>query len=175
MEERKYKGVLNKKLMNKIASNLVSNWQRRLALGATGIAIMFAVFFMIKGYQSPAMILAVGALLFALEFIWISRSTAKKVLNRTMRQIGSDEYTVILENNAIRIRPPRSKNYLRIKYAEVIQIWEKPEAFFIYTSELLVIAIDKTELTEEEARQIRVFLDGHCISMAMRRNNMKTV
>jgi hypothetical protein len=175
MEERKYKGVLNKPLMNKIASNLVSNWQRRLALGATGIAIMFAVFFMIKGYPNPAMVLAVGALLFALEFILISRSTAKKVLNRTIRQIGSDEYTVILENNAIRVRGYRSKNYLRIKYNDILDIWEKPEAFFLYTSDLAVIAIDKTEMTAAEIGQVRVFLDGHCISMAMRRNKMKSL
>ena len=175
MEERKYKGVLNKPLINKIASNLVSVWQRRLALGATGIAIMFAVFFMIKGYQNPAMVLAIGALLFALEFILISRSTAKKVLNRTIRQIGSEEYTVILENNAMRVRGYRSKNYLRIKYGEIIDIWEKPEAFYLYTNDLTVICIDKTELTPEEIRQVKLFLDGHCISMAMRRNNMKSI
>jgi hypothetical protein len=96
-------------------------------------------------------------------------------LNRTIRQIGSDEYTVILENNAMRVRAHRSKNYLRIKYNDILDIWEKPEAFFLYTQDMIVIAIDKTELTEEESRQIRMFLDGHCLSMAMRRNNMKTV
>ena len=170
MEERKYNGTLSKPLMNKIASNLVSLWQRRLALG---IAIMFAVFFMIKGYQTQAMILACGALLFALEFVWISRSTAKKVLRRTENQIGSSEYTVILENNAMRVRAHRSKNYLRIKYSDINEIWEKPEAFFLYTKEMLVILIDKTGLTEEEIRQIRLFLDGHCINMAMRRNKLK--
>lgn len=175
MEERKYKGTMSRQLLNKIASNLVTVWQRRLALGATGLAIMFAVFFMIKGYQSAAMILAVGALLFALEFIWISRSAAKKVYNRTVRQVGTEEYTIVLENGAMRIRPYRSKNHLRIKYNDVIDIWEKPEAFFIYTSEMIVIVIDKTELTAEEVRQLKLFLDGHCISMAMRRNNMKTV
>lgn len=175
MEERKYRGFLNKELINKIASDLVSLWQRRLALGATGIALVFAVFFMIKGYKSPAMVLAVGALLFALEFIWISRSTAKKVMRRSLQQIGSDEYTVILENNAMRVRGYRAKNYLRVKYGDVIQVWEKPEAFFIYTTDLIVIAIDKTVLTQEECRQLKLFLEGHCISMAMRKNKLTTV
>ena len=172
MEERKYNGTLSKPLMNKIASNLVSLWQRRLALGATGFALMLAVFFMIKGFWTHAMILAVGSLLFALEFVWISRSTAKKVLKRTERQIGSSEYTVILENNAMRVRAHRSKNYLRIKYGDVTSVWEKPEAFFVYTTDLMVIIIDKTEMSPDEVYQVRTFLDGHCISMAMRRNKL---
>ena len=172
MEERKYNGVLNKTLMNKIASNLVTLWQRRLALGATGIALMLAVFFMIKGYQTHAMILAVGALLFALEFVWIARSTAKKAMKRTERRIGSSEYTVILENNAMRVRAHRSKNYLRIKYGDIIDVWEKPEAFYLHTTEMMVFIIDKTGLTDEEIRQIRLFLDGHCINLAMRRNKL---
>ena len=173
MEERKYNGKLTKPLLNKVASNLVTVWQRRLALGGVAVAIMFGVFFVIRGYNDAALVLAIGALLFALEFMWISRSAAKKVYNRTIRQIGTEEYTVILENNAMRVRGHRSKSYLRIKYGEVIEVWEKPEAFFIYTSELLVIAIDKTELTEEECRQVRLFLEGHCISMAMRRSANK--
>ncbi len=173
MEELKYKGHLTKPLLNKIASNLVSVWQRRLALGAVAVAIMFGVYFLIRGYKDPALVLAIGALLFALEFIWISRSTAKKVLNRSIRQIGSDEYTVFLEKSGFRVRGYRVKDYLRIKYNDVNQIWEKPEAFYLYTSDLVVVIIDKTELTEEECRQLRLFLDGHCISMAMRRNKLQ--
>lgn len=165
MEDRRYKGVLRLDILLKVRTMLMHKKQRNMVAGAAAICLTLGVAAFIQKNMQVGMVLAVGALLFALEFLWISRRNAKAAWRRMAEYLPGENYTIALERGGLRARGQRSKNHLHCKYSEVVDMAVRKGYLYLLTHDRKVFVFDTADLSDEEWNYLTTYLTGHCSNL----------